>query len=246
MEHELQLHYQPLRSEDVESIFLAIMNPRKTALRRTKQIIRLHVLRFFQDGINTYQDFYDNASIYYTSTAVEMGLLFKLRNEVKKQKEGNQRLRIDFNWLIENSNLDPNIEQLTHNVRLMRNSHVHYQNIIAYNAWQTNVHIPELLRRGVLRPEAASLLKRDKEDIPVRIQHLEENKEIKAFIQKRMEEHSNWLGSAVSRMYAFKNDSGNKDLLNTDELLSIYGYEAFNALTCIKWCFSILKALYIV
>ncbi len=99
------LQFKQLRSEDVENILLATRNPRKTALRRTKPNIRKYVLRFSQDGISAYQYLFDNASIYYTSTSVEMGLLFKLRNKVTKEKKTNHNLDTNFKWLINNGSL---------------------------------------------------------------------------------------------------------------------------------------------
>ena len=130
------LQYKELRSEDVVSLFLATRSPRKTAQRRTKPNIRRYVLRFFEDGINAYQYLFDNASIYYTATSVEMGLLFKLRNQVKKERKANSRSRITFEWLIKNSNLDCNTKKLANDIRIMRNCYIHYQNIIAYYAKQ--------------------------------------------------------------------------------------------------------------
>jgi len=239
------LRYKELRSEDVVSLFLATRSPRKTALLRTKPNIRRYVLSFFEDGINAYQYLFDRASIYYTATAVEMGLLFKLRNRVKQEKRTNPKLRIDFDWLINQSNLDDDTKKLAHDIRIMRNCYIHYQNIIAYYAKQLDEY-KDLIEQGILRPEAANLLPRDKQDIPIRIEHLETNEEIMPFIQKRVSEHTNWVGSAISRLYAYKKGKNDTTILKLDELQLVYGAEALDALTCIKWSFKVLKALYII
>lgn len=240
------LRYKELRSEDVVSLFLATRNPRKTALRRTKPNIRRYVLRFFEDGINAYQYLFDNASIYYTATAVEMGLLFKLRNKIKQAKQANPKLKnIHFHWLIENSNLDDNTKKLAHDIRIMRNCHIHYQNIIAYYAKQQDEY-KDLIKQGILRPEAANLLSRDKENVPVRIEHLETKTEEMSLINKRIEEHINQVGSAISRLDKFKKRNNDTTILKLDELLLVYGVEALDALTCIRWSFKVLKALYII
>ena len=245
MENLLQ-QYKELRSEDIEKYTIAIRNPRKTALHRTRLIIREYVLKFFKDGINAYQHFFDHASIYYTSLAVELALLFKLRNIVKRKKEENPDLNITFNWLIDNSNLNDDTKRLANDVRIMRNCYVHYQNIIAYNAKLRLVDIPELIKQGILRPETADILSTDKDIIPIRIEHLETNEEIMPFINKRGHEHTEWIGSAITRMYALKKRNNDNSLLNMHEVLAVFGTEAFDALTCIKWSLNVLKALYII
>lgn len=240
------LRYKELRSKDVEIFFVATRNPRKTALRRTKPRIRTYVLRFFEDGINAYQYLFDNASIYYTSTAVEMGLLFKLQNKIKQERKDSPKFQPKFTWLINNSKLGENIKKLAHDVRKMRNCYVHYQNIIAYNAKLRLVDIPNLIKEGILLPEAADILPSDKDNPPIRIEHLETNEEIMPFIDRRGQEHINWIGSAITRMIAFKKRNNDTKPLNSEELLTVFGVEAFDALTCIKWSFSVLKALYII
>jgi len=240
------LQYKELRSEDVEKFFVATRNPRKTALRRTKSIIRKYVLTFFEDGINAYQYLFDHASIYYTSTSVEMGLLFKLQSKVKQVRQDNPKFKPKFKWLIDNSNLDESIKKLADEIRIMRNCYVHYQNIIAYNAKVRLVDIPELIKQGILLPEAKNILSSDKDNIPIRIEHLETNKEVMSFINKRVNEHMNGIGSTISRMNEFKKRNNDSRLLNSNELLMVYGQQAFDALTCIKWSFSVLKALYII
>lgn len=240
------LQYKELRSEDVEKFFIATRNPRKTALRRTKPRIRKYVLRFFEDGVNAYQYLFDNASIFYTATAVEMGLLFKFQSKVKQARKDNPKFKPKFAWLIDNSNLDDNTKKLAHDIRIMRNCYMHYQNIIAYNARRQLVDVPELIKQGVLHPEAGEIISSDKDNTPIRIEHLETNKEIMPFIDKRVQEHINWIGSTIPRMIAFKKRNNDTKLLNLQELLTVFGIEAFDALTCIKWSFSVLKMLYII
>ncbi|GEM_PF-6912082 len=239
------LRYKELRSEDVVSLFLATRSPRKTALRRTKPNIRRYVLSFFEDGINAYQYLFDRASIYYTATAVEMGLLFKFRNRVKQATRNNPELSIDFYWLINQSKLDDDTKKLAHDIRIMRNCYIHYQNIIAYRAKQQDEY-KDLIKQGILRPEAANLLPRDKQDIPIHIEHLERKQEIMTFIRKRIKEHMNWVGSAISRLNTYKKRNNDTTILKLDELLLVYGVEALDALTCIRWSFKVLKALYII
>ncbi|MFC1983761.1 hypothetical protein ACFLVO_01930 [Chloroflexota bacterium] len=240
------LEYKELRSEDVEKYFLATRNPRKTALRRTKPIIRKYVLRFFEDGVNAYQYLFDNASIFYTTTAVEMGLLFKLQRKVRQAKKAGKKTRTDFKWLIYKSTLDGSTKKLTNDIRIMRNCYVHYQNIIAYNARRRLVDVPELIKQGVLRSEVGEIISNDKDNIPIRIEHLETNQEIMPFINKRVQEHINWIGSTIPRIIAFKKRNNDTKLLDLQELLTVFGIEAFDALTCIKWSFSVLKKLYII
>jgi len=242
----LSSKYKELRSEDVKEYFVAIQSPRKVALSRTKPLIRAYVLNFFGDGIKAYQSFFDHASIYYTSLAVELALLYKLRNRVKRDKEENPDLNITFNWLIDNSNLDDDTKKLAHDVRIMRNCYVHYQNIIAYKAKLRLVDVPELIKQGILRPEVTDILSTDKEVIPIRIEHLETNEEIIPFINKREHKHTEWIGSAIARIYAFKERNNDISLLNMHEVLAVFGTEAFDALTCIKWSLNVLKALYII
>lgn len=239
------LRYKELRSEDVESLFLATRSPRKTALRRTKPNIRRYALSFFEDGINAYQYFFDRASIYYTATAVEMGLLFKLRNlrnRVNQEKRENPRFKPGFYWFIEQSNLDDDTKELAHDIRKMRNCYIHYQNIIAYRAKRQDEY-KDLIKQGILRPEAANLLSEDKQDIPIHIEHLERDEEIMPFIEIRMKEYANWI---VPRLVKYNQNNNDDTILMPDGLMAVYGFEAFDALTCIRWSFKVIKALYII
>ena len=244
-EHPL-LQYKELREEDVENIIVAFRKPRKAALRRTKTRIRVYVLDFFEYGVDAYRYLFDNASIYYTSTGVEIGLLFKLQNKVKQVRKVNLKFKPDFKWLIDNSFLDISHKKLAHDIRIMRNCYIHYQNILAYYAKIQLKDIPELIEQGVMSPEVYNLIRSDQDNTPIRIEHLETNEEIMPFINKRVKEHTNCMGSPISRMIAFKKRNNNTEQLNIQELLTVFGQQAFDSLTCIKWSLEVLKELYII
>ncbi|MFC1897812.1 hypothetical protein ACFLX8_04540 [Chloroflexota bacterium] len=239
------LKYKELRSEDVNGYYVVTRNPSKTALSRTKQLIRSNVLSFYEDGLGAYQYLFDRASIYYTATAVEIGLAYKLRLKIKQEKERNSHLNFDFKWLIKNSNLDEKTRDLADDIRIMRNCYIHYQNFLAYYAKTRLVDVPELIKAGVLRPEVNEVIIGDKDNTPIRLEHLESQKEVMPFINRRITEHINWIGSVIPRMIEYKRNLGETNGLNLQELLSVFGQQAFDALDCIKWSLTLLKALYI-
>ena len=256
-EHPL-LQSEGLRARHVEHITTAINNPRKTAIRRTKPNIRRYPLRFFKDGVWAYQYLFDNASIYYSSLAVEVGLLLKLRNLVKRKRQATPKLRITFKWLIDNSKLDEATKELAHKIRIMRNCYVHYQNLIVYIGWQHEVRWPKFVQQqkslaynDPMQLNAISTLEglfetwHGEDSIPIRLEHLETTQENMDFIAARRKEYPAWMGHALSEYVTYKgsNKGGSGAILTLEEVQPICGYEAFDAHTCIDWSFKVLKAL---
>ena len=66
----------------------------------------------------------------------------------------------------------------------------------------------------------------------IRFDFLEMNKETMQFIKRRYKDYIKWLPKCWTKK---------KLLLSTEEFPQVYGIEAFDALSCIKWSFKVLK-----
>jgi len=236
-----------LRSEDLIHITTVISRAEIGKLRGT---IRYYPLRFLGDGIDAYRYGFDNAAIFYAGIAVELALLALMQGEIKQERQLNPRLRVDFNWLIDNADnlLDREATELCHNIRIMRNCYIHYENIVAHLAWMLDVvkvKIPKELQAELGdNPEALKFidslsqlmddLYKQEGMLPIRLEHLERNKEIMTFLEHRYEKYKDWIFPAWS---------SKKQQLTQEEFKNVYNIEAFDALECIKWAFDALKKL---
>lgn len=122
-----------MRSPDVKHITSLIS---QTDIGKLRQTPRYYPLRFLANSIDAYRYGFDNASIYYAGTAIELTLMVFLREIINQERQINPNLRIDLMWLINHSGnfLDNDGRMLCHQIRIMRNCYIHYQNIIAHIA----------------------------------------------------------------------------------------------------------------
>lgn len=90
---------------------------------------RYYPVRFLTDGVDAYINLFDNGAVFYASSAVELAITVRLA------EKGALRGRIpDFTSLIklaaDNSVFDRQATKQAHLVRKMRNSYLHYYNIM--------------------------------------------------------------------------------------------------------------------
>lgn len=238
---------RPLRSEDVSCMVTMI---RQAEIGKLRQTIRYYPLRFLADGIDAYRYGFDNAAIFYVGTAVELALLALLQDEVKLEQQRQPRRNFNFSWLINHSGslLDRDARRLCHNIRVMRNCYIHYENIVAHLAWMQEVDWPQKMEQmkvelgndsdTVKFIDLMTQLINDeysrKGMLPIRFEHLETNREVIPFIEQRYKQYMAWLPQAWS---------SKQRELSREEFENIYSIEAFDALECITWAFEILHKL---
>lgn len=241
------LKFKDIRSEDVKSISDLI---KKIRINRIRHSINYYPFRFFADGVEAYKYFFDNAVIFYTATAVEIGLLIKLKTLVEEKRQTKPEFKPDFKWLTGHSKslLSKDLRAGAEQVRIMRNCYVHYQNIVAHTAWMDQVDWPDTVKRTKSEykddrniTETIELLskladeQREKSGmLTIRFDFLELNEEIMPFIKSRYEAYLRWLPEFWS---------AKKKVIRIEDFCQIYGIEAFDSLSCITWSFEILKEL---
>lgn len=241
------LRFKDIRSADIKNISDLI---KKIRVSRIRHSINYYPFRFFAEGVQAYEYFFNNAVIYYAGTAVEIGLLIKLKPLIEQERQSNSTFRPDFKWLIDHSEslLGKGLKAVADQVRIMRNCYVHYQNIIAHTAWMDQVNWPEtveqvkseykddpeIIREIELLSESAKESSEKEGMFTIRFDFLEPNQEIMSFIKSRYDEYLKWLPEVWSTK---------KHVTNIEDFHWIYGIETFDALSCIKWSFEILNEL---
>lgn len=236
-----------IRWSDVLEIANIIKQADIPSLRQT---IRYYPLTFLGDGIDAYRYAFDNASILYAGTAVELALLALLKDDINLKRSKNPKLRIDLNWLIENAGilLDDEHKKLSHCIRKVRNCYIHYENIIAHLGWMQDVTMPDIIERMEKDPfndadagKLISFLWRMMEEypksigmLPIRFEHLERNPEIIPFIENQTEQYIKWLPSA------WQSKQGK---ITEEEFMHLYGIETYDALQCLNWTFKVVRKL---
>ncbi len=248
-ENDPLLKYREIRMDDIKDISEMIQKAPSRAIRGT---INYYPFRFFADGVQAYLYVFDNAVAYYSGMAVEIGLLIKMRDFIKTTIEDrNQRVFIpNFKWLVNHSQsiLSIELRNKAHCVRKLRNCYLHYENIAAHTAWMDQVEWPETV--NMLRNEfkddseileKIELLANESEEysrqhgmFTVRFDFLEPNEEMMPFIESRYKEYIEWFPEILRKK---------KNTLNDVELSSLYGIEAFDALSCLKLSYEVLKEL---
>ena len=116
-----------MRSPDVKHITSLIS---QTDIGKTKgKPPAITHLGSWYNSIDAYRYGFDNASIYYAGTAIELTLMVFLREIINQERQINPNLRIDLMWLINHSGnfLDNDGRMLCHQIRIMRNCYIHYQ-----------------------------------------------------------------------------------------------------------------------
>ncbi len=245
-EGDFLLKFADTKKEDVGAIYGLIS---KTGVRTVRKSIRYYPFRFFADGVLAYIYSFNNAVIYYAGTAVEIGLLIKLKPQIERERKRKPKFNPTFKWLVSHSKslLGQHLET-ANNLRLMRNCYLHYENIVAHTAWMDQVEFPDTVKKvkaifktdRKVTEKLESLLKLNNEQVhqtgmlTVRFDFLESNKEMMAFVENRYKDYFNWLPETWSaKRQSMKNEDFNL----------LYDIEAFDALTSINWSFEILKAL---
>jgi len=114
---------------------------------RGKEGEKYYLIRFLRDGIDAYVNCFDNAAIYYTSLAAELALIVRLgeggalhewrKKEETEVRQGKKKRESDYpsfstliKWAAKTGLLNGRATELGRNVRKLRNSYLHYYNVM--------------------------------------------------------------------------------------------------------------------
>jgi hypothetical protein len=176
-------------------------------------------------------------------------LLALNQDKIKHERQLHPKLRVEFKWLINHSDnvLGRAETDLCHNIRMMRNCYIHYENTVAHLAWMQEVGMVK--KRNELQaqfgndPKALKFidsfsklmddLYKQEGMLPIRFEHLE-NEEVMPFIENRYKQYMNWI---------IHTWSSRKQRPNKKEFVNIYDIEAFDDLACINCIFAVVKKL---
>lgn len=245
-----------------------------TALKRIpmgKEGNRYYPIRFLREGIDAYLGLFANGAIYYSSLAVELALIVRLgergilrewrereKNQIKEGTRKREHNYLSFSdlikWAKQKSLLDNKATKLAHEVRKMRNSYIHYYNIMWHQIdidRRTRNELTEMLpklkeeieryaRPGeydklvvIVDSMADEVLKDvtlDKRGIPM--EDIRPNKEAISFIEQRLDSFVKPLSGLQIKE---ERDKASRDYL--------YGIEWRDALDCLRWSAYILAHL---
>lgn len=242
---DVLLKFKPILAADIQFVPAHIKKIKASEIRRT---INYYPFRFFSEAMQAYEHLFNNAVMYYSGTAVEIALLTKLRPIITEVRTHNPSVKIDFYWLINNSNniLGGELQELAHKVRKIRNCYVHYEYIIAYITWLNEVDWPNSVKEQKSKykdkPEIIKAIEslsdqadEDSADLfKIRFSFLENKQEVMDFIESRYNNYINWY----SGFWEVK-----KNVMNFDEFNMIYHIETYDALSCLEWSYKILNKL---
>jgi len=208
-------------------------------------------IRFLTDGVDAYLYVFDNAAIYYASLAVELALMTRLG-----EKGLLSNRPPDFGHLIDSA-LDSQLITRTahkraHKVRKIRNSYVHYYNVARLSA---KVNDRSLMRNERQAPKAIKSIKERvrKEEQAAMVEfvnnmktdlsaydlvlqarmprsQVEPNTQCQALMARRLPHHVRWILKARDDPEEFKRRWA-------------YGIERQDALDCLQWSATTLRAL---
>lgn len=247
-EGEYARQHREERIEEVEHI-------RKALNRLTKgEVIKsdkYFPIRFLTDGVDAYIELFDNASVWYSSLAVELALIVRLGKDIDQWKL--KKERVTFYDLIEyapKNVLSLKMKKVAHDVRELRNCYIHYYNFM-YDQEIRNRRVKELMNQiereyGITATELFATIENlgmtgtneytefiDRRSIPVVERQV--NNETKEFITLRYNKYLKWLSS----------EKAPQSLRNVplDRVFEYYGIERFDARWCLDSSFRVLKHL---
>jgi hypothetical protein len=242
LEDEFVKYIKPYKSEAIGNI-TSVLN--KYNIRSLRRSISYYPIRFLIDGVAAYRYGFNEASIFHAGASIELGLLGLMQDKVNQTIHDNPKSRIDLYWLIENAGnlLDDNSRKICHDIRLLRNCYVHYENIVAHLEYLEQVEGPEIKKQVREKygcdpkiMEQINELERALEKkrlnggmLGIRLEYLEKEP-ILSFISWRYMEYIKWLSSVVS----LKGQT-----ITKKELEVIYIHEAFDAQECLTWAFNV-------
>lgn len=171
-----------------------------------------------------------------------------LQDKANQARDIEPNLNINLFWLIEHADnlLDDDSRMKCHEIRLLRNNYIHYENIIAHLGYMEHVEHPMIMKlirekygndieimKQISIMENALEEKKNDGMLGIRFKHLEKKDNL-LFINKRYYEYIKWFSSVVS----LKTDG-----ITERERETIYTHEAFDARECLSWAFEVNKKL---
>lgn len=202
-------------------------------------------MEFLLEGIKSYFFDFDEATIFYSSLAVELMLLRKTSIILAEQGLSKPLKSSSFWWLIHRTKiLDPKHVIIADKLRLLRNCYVHFQNRILYDKIKSKEHIrlletykDEKISRQMKDQVIKNVRVFDKfaeEIFPSFSYSLEEKKNYINFMASRYDLWREWLqkekGWSVHKLLR----AGPLEFLRTRQ-------RRFDALDALKWGKSVLE-----
>jgi hypothetical protein len=249
LEDAQNVRYKRERIEEVKYISRVLQ--RLTA-KEVRESEKYFPLRFLGDGFLAYIEFFDNASIWYSSLAVEVALTVRLGPAIDTW--GKPDRRPSFKQMIDCSPddmLSSRMKATAHKIRKLRNCYIHYYNIM-YDQQIIKLRFMKALRKAQATVSAAELQEMLKTIEALGLKPVEENlklaqgrdiplierlvdPETKRFTKARYTSYLRWLKSAKTPEYL----KG----MRLDKVFAYYGIERFDALSCLKDSFKVLRHL---
>ncbi|MBU2008615.1 MAG: hypothetical protein KJ624_01990 [Chloroflexi bacterium] len=246
IEGQFPAEYRQGRAREVETVRQLV----HSLLGRNKRLEP--PTRFFADGVYAYIEAFDNASIWYSSLAVELALILKLGDNISSMSFRGKRPSFkDLINKVPSALLDARMKQEAHLVRKLRNIYIHYYNIL-YEAEAAKqrvsqgleqidqkhgiseqAFIQELLDAGAT--EVVEYIRDAKvQKYPIIDQMVD--KDAKDFIRIRLNDYIRF-GLGLT-----------KDMLDglgvpREPFTKSYGIERFDALSCMNASFLVLRQL---
>jgi len=232
---------------------------------------RYYPIRFLSEGVDAYINLFANATVYYASLALEIalvvrlderGVLKKWRDKEKQEvKKGRKKRELDYpslanliRWAEQEHLLDHKITELSHKLRMARNSYIHYYNVIYHRTDSARRAREDIIRvRPKLLEEIESHAEPSKRDILIKninsliddvlgdktlnkrqppTEYIGPNKQAVEFLEERVE--------IFIKDILNLQDRGEQQEANR---AYIWGIESRDAYDCIHWCARVLAHL---
>lgn len=240
-------------------------------ISRGREGEKYYPIRFLRDGIDAYVNCFDNAAIYYASLAIELALIIRLgkegvlhewrKGEETGVRQGKKKRESDYpdfstliRWAAQKGFLNGRATELATKVRKIRNSYMHYYNIM----WH-QIDIDKRTRTRLVR-----MLPKVKEEIQQFVQSSERDSVLKVIDfmmtsvlqDKTLSKRRIPIGDIRPNKVAveFIEERGRsfaEELSNLQEMgdweqfvrYYIHGVEWRDALDCLQWSGDILTHL---
>lgn len=213
---------------------------------------RYFPIRFLTDSVDAYIELFDNGVVWYSSLAVELALIVRLGSVIDTWKIRGRRP--SFKQLIDRAPDDllrPRIKVTAHQVRKLRNCYIHYYNIM-HDQHIRDRRLMEL--REKMEPEIGTVMVQSLLDVMEELGTISAEKglslvskrgipvvqkfvdtEMQQFISERYDKYIKWLSSTKVPEPLRR--------VTPQEVFKYYGIERFDALSCLKSSFRVLKHL---
>ena len=253
---ERLLQHKPERKKELVSIGSQLSQLSKNDVERSD---RYYPIRFFSDGVAAYYEAFNNAAVFYSGLAVELAIDLRiwqhLDNDGQWPPVGKPRrpsAAAKIGEAVELGILPDGFRARAHQLRKMRNSYIHYRNILEFEVDTSeraltkiqSIHpavVEELQRKitdqellKVALKDLATMMESASENVHderglMSLLDANQNSEAHDFLKSRRESYLQWVDDA--------------DTIPEHVLRLGYGAERRDALDSVFWAAEILEAL---